>query len=120
MPEFGGLIPDPLFSLLVRFEKLETRLAELEKQNDCPVEHRICRIEDQLAELEKGKAEPQKHILFREGDKNIPPQIVGTDGTVVLDVCKVCGRYESELAYPCPGKPKPEQPQAQWKDVENE
>ena len=31
MPEFGGLIPDPLFSLLVRFEKLEARLAELEK-----------------------------------------------------------------------------------------
>ena len=31
MPEFGGLIPDPLFSLLVRFEKLEARIAELEK-----------------------------------------------------------------------------------------
>jgi len=36
MPEFGGLIPDPLFSLLVRFEKLETRLAELEKGTASP------------------------------------------------------------------------------------
>ena len=54
-----GLIPDPLSDLRRRIEKLEARIAELEKQNDCPVEHRICRIEDQLAELEKGTASPE-------------------------------------------------------------
>ena len=55
----GGLIPDPQFNLNERLNKLEDRIAELEKQNDCPVEHRICRIEDRLAELEKGTAEPK-------------------------------------------------------------
>ena len=39
------------------WEEMQARIAELEKQNDCPVEHRICRIEEQLDKLEKGKPE---------------------------------------------------------------
>ena len=101
----GGLLPDPLYDLRRRIDNLEARIAELEKQNDCPVEQRICRIEEQLEKLEKGNPGPQKHILFRKGDKNIPSQIIGTDGNIVLDVCKICGKYEAELVDPCPGKP---------------
>ena len=37
----GGLIPDPQFNLNERFNKLEARIAELEKQNDCPTVEEI-------------------------------------------------------------------------------
>lgn len=42
-----------------------------------------------------------EHILYKDGDKNIPTSIKDRNGEVVLDLCKVCGRGEAELAEPC-------------------
>jgi len=37
------------------------------------------------------------HNLFEDGDKNIPKCITDSNGQVVLAMCKVCGKAESEL-----------------------
>ena len=44
---------------LKEWEDLKARVDDLEEQNNCPLEHRICSIEEKLAELEKGKPEPE-------------------------------------------------------------
>ncbi len=42
-----------------------------------------------------------KHKLYKTGDTDIPEGIKDRNGEVVLDMCKVCGKAESELDQPC-------------------
>lgn len=44
--------------------------------------------------------EPE-HELYRDGDSNLPAAILDANGQVVLDLCRRCGRGESELSEPC-------------------
>ena len=44
------------------------------------------------------------HILWKDQDENIPPQICDRNGQVALAQCKVCGQAESELEKECPGR----------------
>jgi len=44
---------------------------------------------------------PLAHTLWKDGDKNIPKAILDRNGDVVLGLCKVCGKGESELVEPC-------------------
>ncbi len=46
------------------------------------------------------------HQLYRDGDQFIPQAILDRNGQVVLDLCKLCGRAEVELDYPCCGNCK--------------
>lgn len=39
----------------------------------------------------------KKHIYFKTGDKAAPDGIKDRYGEVVLTMCKVCGKAESEL-----------------------
>jgi hypothetical protein len=41
------------------------------------------------------------HILFETKDKLAPREIKDVNGEVVLAMCQVCGRAESELETPC-------------------
>lgn len=41
------------------------------------------------------------HTLFKTGDSNAPEGIKDRNGEVVLSMCKVCGKAESELDQPC-------------------
>lgn len=47
----------------------------------------------------------QEHILFKTGDRYAPSPIKDRNGDVVLGLCKRCGKAESQLSEPCPGKP---------------
>lgn len=38
-----------------------------------------------------------RHILYKTGDKYIPESIKDRNNEVVLSMCKVCGKAESEL-----------------------
>lgn len=42
-----------------------------------------------------------KHKLYKTGDQGIPDGIKDRNGEVVLDMCKVCSKAESELDQPC-------------------
>jgi len=42
-----------------------------------------------------------KHVLYQKGDKNIPSQLLDVNGDVVLSMCKICGKAESELSQEC-------------------
>ncbi len=46
-----------------------------------------------------------EHDLYADGDADIPEQITDSNGQVVLNLCKVCGKGESELIDTpmCPG-----------------
>lgn len=37
------------------------------------------------------------HLLYKDGDADIPEAILDRNGQVALDMCKVCGKAESEL-----------------------
>lgn len=37
------------------------------------------------------------HILYEDGDENIPKVIIDRNGQVALDMCKCCGAAEIEL-----------------------
>lgn len=41
------------------------------------------------------------HILYKDGDNNIPEQILDSNGQVVLAMCKNCDKAEIELDEPC-------------------
>jgi hypothetical protein len=41
------------------------------------------------------------HVLYKDGDENIPASIKDRNGHVALSQCKVCGRGEVELEEPC-------------------
>ena len=41
------------------------------------------------------------HTLYVNGDTNIPSTLLDRNGDVVLDMCKVCGKAESELSENC-------------------
>ena len=41
------------------------------------------------------------HVLWCDGDEDIPDQIKDRNGQVILDLCKNCGRGEVELEEPC-------------------
>ena len=51
------------------------------------------------------KTEPRKHVLYEDGDPDIPKDILDRNGQVVLGLCKVCGRAECELDEPCYPRP---------------
>lgn len=51
------------------------------------------------------KTEPRQHILYEDGDTDIPEDILDRNGEVVLGLCKVCFRAECELAEPCYPRP---------------
>jgi hypothetical protein len=42
-----------------------------------------------------------RHELWQDGDEDPPSSILDSNGQVVLSLCKVCGRAESELASEC-------------------
>lgn len=44
--------------------------------------------------------EPE-HDLYTDADQNRPRAVCDGNGQVVLDLCKRCGRGESELVEPC-------------------
>jgi hypothetical protein len=41
------------------------------------------------------------HILYTNKDKDAPDSIKDRNGDVVLDLCKICGKAESDLDKPC-------------------
>ena len=44
---------------------------------------------------------PPPHDLYKDGDLDIPEQVLDRNGQVALGMCKVCGRAECELTEPC-------------------
>jgi hypothetical protein len=50
------------------------------------------------------------HVLYKDGDENIPDGIKDSNGQVVLSVCKVCGKAETELDEPCEARVASDQP----------
>lgn len=44
---------------------------------------------------------PVEHILYKDGDANLPQPILDMNGQVALACCKVCGEYEAGLDNPC-------------------
>jgi hypothetical protein len=38
-----------------------------------------------------------KHVIYKDGDKDIPSVITDSNGQVVLDLCILCGKGEAEL-----------------------
>lgn len=46
----------------------------------------------------------ETHELFKDGDENIPEQILDRNGTVCLRLCKICNKGEIELYEPCEPK----------------
>ena len=47
-----------------------------------------------------------QHDLYKTGDRGAPSQILDRNGAVVLDMCRLCGKVESELFAKCVGKTK--------------
>ena len=43
----------------------------------------------------------ERHRLYRTGDQDAPSVIMDRNGYVVLDLCRDCGKGESELSEPC-------------------
>lgn len=43
----------------------------------------------------------QKHVLWENGEDGAPDCIKDRNGEVVLGLCKVCGKGESELVEEC-------------------
>ena len=41
------------------------------------------------------------HVLYQDGDADIPDQIKDRNGSVVLALCRICGKGEIELKQPC-------------------
>lgn len=48
----------------------------------------------------------RQHTLYTNKDADRPVVICDALGSVVLGLCKVCGRAEAELEGPCPGSPE--------------
>lgn len=44
------------------------------------------------------------HIIYADGDANIPESITDGHGQVALDLCVKCGMGEAELDTPCPAR----------------
>ena len=42
-----------------------------------------------------------EHILYKDDDPDIPPELLDRNGQVVLHQCRICHRAESELDEPC-------------------
>jgi len=42
-----------------------------------------------------------RHSVYMDGDEGIPEQLLGRNGEVALDMCRHCGKAESELSGPC-------------------
>lgn len=43
------------------------------------------------------------HVLYKTGDKDAPDSIKDSNGEVVLGLCRICRRGESELEISCDG-----------------
>lgn len=43
----------------------------------------------------------KKHILYKTEDKDAPDSIRDNNGEVVLDLCRTCGKGESQLTEYC-------------------
>lgn len=56
---------------------------------------------DILAAGFRRKAPDGAHVLYKREDKDAPEQIKDRNGDIVLDMCRICGRAESELTEPC-------------------
>lgn len=41
------------------------------------------------------------HVLYKTGDKDAPDSIKDDNGEVVLGLCRICRRGESELEISC-------------------
>lgn len=44
------------------------------------------------------------HVLYEQGDDNVPNQLKDANGDIVLAQCKVCGAAEIELEVACTGE----------------
>lgn len=47
-----------------------------------------------------------EHQLYKTGDENCPQSILDRNGEVVLNLCKLCGKAESELEQYCVASPR--------------
>ena len=45
--------------------------------------------------------QPGTHVLFQDGDSNLPEAILDRNGQVALRLCKICRKGEIELDQPC-------------------
>ena len=71
-----------------------------------PVEHVRAALRQYVRE--QSHPVPEGHELYETGDEDAPDSIKDRNGDVALEMCKRCGRAESELSEPCH---KAEQPQ---------
>lgn len=74
----------------------------------------VAHLDKSIAQARAGEAKSRElladapqHDLYKDGDKDIPEQLVDSNGQVVLAQCKRCGRAEAELSEPC-------MPRADW------
>lgn len=48
----------------------------------------------------------ESHVLYKSAAEGAPPGILDRNGAVVLNMCRHCGKTESELIDPCEKVPK--------------
>lgn len=41
------------------------------------------------------------HLLYQKDDNRIPDNVIDENGNIVLNMCKVCCKVESQLSEPC-------------------
>lgn len=75
-------------------------------------------IDDNFFEL--AEATPVEHVLYKDGDANLPQPILDMNGQVALACCKVCGEYEAGLDNPCiPRLPVEQEEKIKLTELEN-
>lgn len=48
----------------------------------------------------------KSHVLYKDGDTDLPREITDSNGQVVLSLCRICGKAEVDLDSPyCTGEP---------------
>jgi hypothetical protein len=88
-----------------------TQLEHLtEQRNAAKVEHSQTLPREMLMRktrvvplVERRRSEPTRngHVLYQDGDEDVPDILLDRRGNVTLDQCKLCGRAEIELSEPC-------------------
>lgn len=79
----------------------KARQALAEAGGDVGAAERTLRLQDELARGYGGAGVVPGHVLYRQGDPDVPPSVMNHVGEVVLGLCRVCGRGEADLAEPC-------------------
>jgi hypothetical protein len=111
-------IESALKEMYAWFKINKNAIAEEEAAANAPLELDVVAFMDQPEETELAamaealvpfvaEDDAPQHDLYKDGDKDIPEQLVDRNGQVVLAQCKRCKRAESELSQPC-------MPRADW------